>query len=661
MTTEIEILSWDASELEDAIRKHNALYWDENQPEISDQLFDLMVERLRQLHPEAAVLSELGENVGLQTGRRIEHEVPMLSLDKCYTEGELLKWFDRFEGDALVSPKIDGVAMSIRYDERGRLVLAATRGDGREGEVITENARRVQNVPDRIAYGPLEVRGEAYLPLAVFRERFAEEYANPRNLTAGGLKQKDPTRTADYGITFFAYEAVGLEAIERESERMLELKRLGFEPVPHETVGRDQAQQAFERWDQARTELDYETDGVVYKVNDATQHEELGRTAHHPRFAIAYKFQGESGFSVLRDVEWSLSRTGKINPVAIIDAIPLSGVTVRRVSLHNLGIMEKLGEGQMPRLDSKVLVTRRGGVIPHIEAVSEVGDGELVAIPAHCPSCGAPTRREDDFLVAGHEENCVARALKRLEHFSSVADIRGLGPRLLEQLFERDQVREPADIYLLQPSTIAALDRMGDKSAQNVIEAIEERRTLRFSTFLAALGIADLGTQVSRELESAYGSWESLRESSVEELQKVEGIGEITAERILSGFRQLEEVISNLLREIELRWPDASELPAEGGQLEGLSFVFTGTLESMTRSEAQELVRREGGQTPSSVSSELRYLVLGDADHERFEAGWRSSKLKKAEKLQEKGAPLEIINETRFLALVGRDESGASS
>lgn len=656
MLTEIEALSLSADELEQEIEKHNRLYWDEDAAEISDTLYDLLVERLRALRPESPLLHSLGREVP-SDAVRVTHETPMLSLEKCYSEEELHRWFDRFEGEAVVTAKIDGVAMSLRYDHRGQLVIGATRGDGEQGERITENVRRVIGVPERISFGPLEVRGEAYMPLSSFREHWAERFANPRNLAAGALKLKDPEGTGRYGIRFFAYEALGLDDIPTEVERFDRLTELGFTHVPYEVTDKAGSQAAFDAISDVRSSLDYETDGVVFRVNDSTQHETMGRTAHHPRFAIAYKFQGESGLSTLRAIEWSVSRTGKINPVAIVDAVSLSGVTVRRVSLHNLGIMETLGGGEMPRLNSTVLVTRRGGVIPHIESVVDAGD-QLVEVPSHCPSCNAPTRREDDFLVADHDVDCVTAALKRLEHFSAVADIRGLGPKVLEQLFEDEHVREPGDIYLLTKDVLLSLERTGERTANNLLSAIEERRTLRVATFLAALGIRDLGAQVARSLEEEFPTWEELYDAGVPRLTAIDGIGETIAERIREGFEQLEGLIERLRMHVTLVWPEKTEA-VEGGAFAGMAVVFTGAMERMPRKEAQALVVANGGTTPSSVTAKVRYLVIGDADHRKFVDGARSSKAKAAEALIEKGAPLEIISESAFLSMVGVESDPA--
>lgn len=652
MLTEMEILALSPDALEQEVEKHHRLYWEDDAPEIPDAMYDLMVERLREVRPDAPVLEDLGAAT-IEESIRIAHERPMLSLNKCYTEQELSRWFDRFEGQAVVSPKIDGVAMSIRYDDEGKLWLAATRGDGREGERITENARRVIGIPETIPNGPLEVRGEAYLPLDIFREKWADQFANPRNLAAGALKQKDPEGTRNYGVHFLAYEVIGLNTLDDESSRFDAISKMGFHAVPYILADKNEGQTAFEHFAESREDLNYEIDGVVFRVNDTSKHEEMGRTAHHPRYAIAYKIQGESGTSVLRAVEWSISRTGKINPVAIIDAVSLSGVTVKRVSLHNLHIMRQLGDGEYPTLSSKVLVARRGGVIPHMEAILEPGD-EAIEIPTHCPSCGAPTREEDDFLVADHAPDCVTTALKRLEHFSAVTDIRGLGPKVLEQLFEANLVREPGDIYLLTKEEICTLERTGEKSAQNLLDAIAARKELRVATFLAALGIRSLGMQVALALEEEFHQkWDELLNADVARLTAIEGIGETIAEHIQEGLEHLHSVVEHLLLHVELTWPTPAEV-VHDGPLQDKGVVFTGAMEHMKRKDAQELVRSLGGTTPSAVSKAVNYLVLGDKDYDEFAAGKLTSKAKAAQKLKNQGADIEIISESEFLALVER-------
>ncbi len=652
---ESDILAMDAAELERQVRHHNALYWVENRPEIPDETFDLLVRRLRELAPASPALDELGEERAATAGTKVRHAAPMLSLEKAYSEAEIRRFYERFGGVALASPKVDGLAVSIRYGDDGALSLAATRGSGSEGDDVTAAVRQVGDVPHHVPASGVEVRGEVYLPLSTFRARYAGAFANPRNLAAGALKQKDPTRTAAYGLRFAAYDLLGASAPTETAKRAL-LEAWGFVPVPAVPATADDAQAVYERFAAERDALDYETDGVVFKVDDVRAHDELGATAHHPRYAIAYKYQGESGITTLAGVEWSVSRTGAINPVALLEPITLSGVTVTRVSLHNLGIMEQLARmpvqvgdnlGHVLSSGAQVLVTRRGGVIPHIEAVAEPGSGNL-GVPTACPSCGARTERRDDTLTADHAPTCAVQQRRQLQHFVNTVDMQGFGPRLLEQLCDLGWVRSPADLYRLDVTRLATLDRMGEKSASNLVAAAAARRLLDPAVFVAALGIPDVGQQVARSLVAHYPDLAALRAASPEQLVEIDGIGPIVAARVVEGLALLASQLDDLLHVVRLAEPETA--PTEG-QLAGASFVFTGALDSMARSEAQARVRAAGGTTPDAVTASTDFLVLGDADHERFVGGWRSSKLKKAEQLAAKGGRLRIISESEFLAM----------
>lgn len=677
---DLPLFALDADALEAEVRRHNRLYWDNATPEISDEAYDLLVQRLRQLRPDSPVLRELGESRSdesdavaaadedalraLPSGAKVTHLAPMLSLDKCYSEDELHKWFDRFDGHALASPKVDGVAMSVRYDARGELLVGATRGSGLVGDVITDNVRHVIGVPTKIAQGPLEVRGETYLPLSTFRKRFAADFANPRNLTAGALKQKDAANTGAYGLHFFAYDGLGLDLPTEEAKRE-RLQELGFTPVPAIAATRDSGQSVFDAYSAARESDDFETDGVVFKVADVAQHATMGATSHHPRYAIAYKFQGESGFTTLEDVLWSVSRTGSINPVACLAAVSLSGVTVTRASLHNLGIIEALAGLEPGTLvvgenaaalspGARVLITRRGGVIPHVESIADAGHGRL-DIPSVCPSCGAPTRRDGDLVVADHLPTCATQAVRKLIHFVALTDMDGVGPKLLEQLFEAGTVVAPADLYALTLDDLLPLERMAKKSADNVLAAIADKRTIGLATFLAALGIEDLGPSMARKLAAAHPALDAIRSADAETLVAIDGFGEIVAQKVVDGLAAWSDGIDALLEHITLEAPAP---PAEADAslpLSGRAIVFTGKMTSMGRSDAQRAARAAGAETPSSVSKAVTHLVLGDGDYPRYEAGWRSSKLKKAEQLIEGGAALEIVSESTFRSWIGED------
>lgn len=647
----------DADQLEEAVTLHNRFYWHDNNARISDPDFDKLVEALREKRPQSPVLDAIGPaGAGIsETGDAIKvtHDTPMLSLDKCYDEETLLKWFGKFDGVVVASPKVDGVAGSIKYDEEGNLLLAATRGTGVEGELMTENARRIVDLPEKIAQGPLEVRGEAYMPLSTFNEKFAEDYSNPRNLTAGALKQKDPAKTAAYGIHFFAYDLLGVDGITSETDKLRKLGELGFTPVDGVTAKVSELQKVYDAIAADRDAYDYEMDGVVYKADDLEEQERMGHTAHHPRYAIAYKFQGESGQSTLREVHWSVSRTGAINPVGIVDPVTLSGASVTRCSLHNLAIIEKLGGEDGLRLNSRVLMMRRGGVIPHLEKVLEPGD-EPVQIPQECPGCGEPTYRDSDVLMADHSDNCRASRIKQVEHFADVMEIKGFGPKLLEQLYDAEFVTEPADFYTVTVSELCELERVGQKLAEKLVQRVAEKRKVPVERFLRSLGIEELGKHVSKILAREKDSLEGIFAMTEEELAAIHTIGEIIAHKVVVGLERNRALIDDLLEHVEVTFPEPIEIEAdENDPVAFKSFLFTGALESMSRKEAQDRVRERGGETPSSVKKDLDYLVIGDADLERFNEGWRTNKLKKAETYNDEGSEIAIVGESQFLDMLG--------
>ena len=655
-TPEFETMS--VEELEGALRYHNWKYWVENAPEITDYQYDKLVETLRERKPESPVLDAIGEaGAGLdgeshELGEKVEHRRSMLSLDKCYDDDTLNKWFEKFEGDAIVTPKIDGVAASIRYDASGRLHLAARRGNGRVGELITNNVRHVSDVPSHLPVGPLEVRGELYMPLSVFREHFAADFANPRNLTAGAIKQKVAEKTGGYMIRFMAYDLDPDGAVQpaSEQEKATLLKSYGFQPVEAIVADREDASGAYRTLLAQRDHFDYETDGVVYKADRLDEQERLGTTAHHPRYAIAYKFQGDSAESTLREVEWSVSRTGAINPVAIVDPVVLSGATVTRASLHNLGIMAKLGGEKGLTVGSRVLMMRRGGVIPHVEQVIEAGDA-LVELPAVCPSCGGSCYREEDILLAEHTTSCSATRLGGLQHFVQVIEVKGFGPKLIQQLIEADLLQDPAGFYELTVEKMLSLERVGTKTAEKLVERVAAKNELPLDRLLCALGIDELGPVVARSIAAHFQNLERLKTATEEEIATIKGVGQVIANNVVTGLADRADLIERLLQHVT---PLAVAAPAEApeGPLTGSSFLFTGTLETMKRKEAQERVRALGGATPSSVVNSLTHLVLGDGDLAKFEGGWRSSKLKKVDKLNAEDAAIEVIGETQFLAML---------
>lgn len=650
-----QLPSLSAEELERLVRYHNARYWTDNAPEIDDPTFDRLVEALRSARPTSPVLDELGEAAPARVERRfgaVEHERPMLSLDKCYDDDTLRRWQSRLRGGVTVTPKIDGVACALRYDGAGKLTLAATRGDGRVGDDVTRNAAVIDDIPVQLhedgvqaLAGPIEIRGEVYMRLSRFHERFAEQFANPRNLTAGALKQKDSSASEAYGLSFYAYDLLGVE-LETERAKNDLLRRLGV-PVP-ETLyveeGGDVAT-TFRYFADRRAELDYEIDGVVMKADETHERERLGLTAHHPRWAIAYKLQGESAATKLVEVEWSVGRSGVITPVAVVDPVYVSGVTVTRASLHNAGYLQKLGI----RLGARVEIVRRGGVIPHVERVLEA-NGAAVSRPQQCPSCRRPTQSEGDFVYCSHPADCPDVVRGRVSHFVRVIDVLGFGPKYLAALIDKGLLREPADLFRLTKDHLLSLERMGDLLASRLLSELDSRRRLTVPVFLTALGIEEVGPTVAEAVCAHFGDLVALRDATVEELGGIHGVGPSIAGSLHAALRQRAEEIDHLLEQIEVVQP--APPPATGHVLAGKSVVFTGKLAMMDRKNAQKRVREVGGKTPAGVSAELDYLVIGDEGSPLLGAGERSSKHKQAERLQEKGAQIRIITERDFVSLL---------
>ncbi len=620
------------SELEESIRYHNRLYFERQKPEISDYEFDRLVEELKTLDPHSVVLTEIpAEGANL---KKVRHDSPMLSLDKCYSQEDLQDWMEKFEGKLLVMPKIDGCATEIRYNDKGQLILAATRGDGLVGEDITPNIKTVSGIPHKISEGPLEVRGEVYMKLSVF-DKYREQFANPRNLAAGAIKQKDASKTAAYQLSFFSYDLVGTQ-LTTEEEKFKKLKSLGFSIVEWQCVAKEDAQKSYEHFLSQRSEDDFETDGVVYRANDVSEQKRLGLTAHHPRYAMAYKFQGDSGVTTLNDVEWNVARTQVITPVGLVDPVVLSGASVTRVSLHNIGLLKKLNL----RRGAKVIMMRRGGVIPNLESVSEPGNGEEIMLPSTCPSCGAPTQEEDDFLYCTNKQGCRQSKVEELIHFMKVIECDGFGQKLIEKLYDNGFVQDPSDFFKLTEENLLELERMGDVLAKKLIGNIQSRRELPVDMFLRSLGIRELAKHTSKLLVENFGSLERILAVTEEELGVIHSLGPVIAREVVSGFQEKKDLIEKLLKVVRVK-TSPSPLLSKEGILRGKKFLFTGSLLSMPRGEAEKLVVSMGGDIAASVTKDLDYLVVGDG-------GGAGSKLEKAQKLQEKGGKVRILSEEEW-------------
>lgn len=648
----------DVDALAALVKYHNHRYWDLADPEISDYDFDRLVNALKAKAPEHPVLGHMGPSAPAAPGSEVRHKHPMLSLDKCYSDEELSSWATSFLGPVVMMPKFDGIACALHYNKRGELVLAATRGDGVTGDDITANAREIADIPKKIATTvAVEVRGEIYQRLSVFAKFKAEGMANPRNLAAGAIKQKDPKKSAAYNLSFAAYDLLGTDHTTHSAE-LDALVAMGFAPIDWELVPKDRMAEAYQRMAARRPSLDYEIDGVVFKVDSIAEQERLGATAHHPRYAIAYKFQGDSGVSVLRMVEWSVARTGAITPVAIVDPVSLSGVTVTRASLHHPGFITKLGL----TVGAEVLMMRRGGVIPNVESVLKPGT-DPVEVPSACPACGAPVRWEKDFLYCTQPKTCKAVAIGLLAHYASAVDMLGFGDSILEQAYAKGFLRWPPDFYTLTATQLESLDRSGKKLAEKLLREVDKKRTLDLPTFLRALGLPELGKNVSKILAEKYKTLDAVLAVTEAEFSQVHGIGETIARTVVQGLRDAAPLITELRKHVKVVDAGAPAASAtsqgspgraadtkdtKGTALAGKSFVFTGKMATLERKAAEDLVASLGGTALDGVTKTLTYLVVGDLK----KPGEKSSKEKAAEKLIAAGAPLTILSETEFLAMI---------
>lgn len=646
------LASMDASALERAVRHHNARYWQDDAPEIDDPTFDALVERLRAVAPSSPVLQELGSApVVDRRFQQVTHTRPMLSLEKCYDDETLAKWREKIRGAVVVTPKIDGMACALRYDASGALVLAATRGDGRVGDDITENARHVVGIPHRLPArvhtgAPHEVRGEVYMALSRFRAVYAAEFANPRNLTAGALKHKESEKSASYALRFFAYDVDG-SGHPRERDKAAYLAALGF-PCPPQTVVEEDEDlaAAYRAFAAQRDDLDYETDGVVMKADSVVLQEQMGLTAHHPRYALAYKFQGESAETRLVAVLWSLGRTGVITPVAVVEPVVASGATVTRASLHHAGFLAKLGLTSKARVE----IVRRGGVIPKVERVV-AREGEPIPVVDACPSCGSPITTEGDFIYCSRPDTCRDVVMSRVGYYLKSLDIVGIGERTLSALYERGLVKTPADVYRLTHDVLVSIDRLGDKIATKILAEIDAKRRLPLATLLAALGIDEIGPTVAENITARFDTIEALRAATIEELSALHGVGASIAQALVDGLAHTAREIDDLLTVITIAPPVVVEKTDH--PLSEKSVVFTGKMKHMDRKVAQRLVKERGGKTPSSVTADLDFLVIGDDGSPLIGEGEKSTKHQAVEKLIAKGAKVRIIAESEFVKMVG--------
>jgi DNA ligase (NAD+) len=651
------------AQLRDEIRRHERLYYVLDQPEITDAEYDALMRRLQALeaaHPELAAPDSPTCRVGGKPREgfvKVAHSSRMLSLDNALNEAEL-RDFDRRVGELLggapyryvAELKMDGLSMAALY-RGGRFVQAVTRGDGLVGEDVTENARTIRSLPLSVttAMEAFEVRGEAVMNRRAFErlnaerdERSLSRFANPRNAAAGSLRVLEPQVTASRRLDYYAYFllAGGQPAMDSHWQSLDEMSRMGFKVNPHRRLcaGVDEAIGYCSHWETHREELPYEIDGVVLKVDSVEQQRALGHTAKAPRWAIAFKYPARQAVTAIEDIGVQVGRTGALTPVAILKPVEVGGVTVSRATLHNEDEIARLGLA----VGDEVVIERSGDVIPKVVRVSALGSYRRpFAMPASCPVCGGKVVREEGEAASRCiNTNCPARLKESILHFASrsVMNIDGLGEALVDQLVDRGIVHGLADLYSLTIDRVAALDRMGPKSAANLIVNIEKSRISPLPRVITALGIRFVGERTAVFLAEQFGSLDAIAAASVDQLQRAEEVGPKVAESVYHFFREAHNRdLVERLRAAGLVF--TYENPsARGGALDGLSFVLTGTLPTLSREEARSLIEAAGGKVVGSVSKNTNFVVAGAGP---------GSKLEKAERLG-----VRVIGEQDLLGML---------
>ncbi len=655
--------------LREVINYHDRKYYVENSPEISDREYDRLMRELKDLevvHPELIAPDSPTKRVGgeaLERFRTVEHKVPMLSIDNTYSADEVREFDKRVKKnlnasqiDYVVELKIDGVSVSVLY-EKGRLVYGATRGDGFRGDDITFNLRTIRSLPLTVESDTLpemfEARGEAYLPGKAFlklnkeKEKKGEElFANPRNAAAGSLKLLDSSIVAERGLDLWMYGIGYSEGgkFETQYDTLKFLKESGFR-TNHAIKKCSTIDEVIEycgEWQTKKAELDYEIDGMVIKVNSLDYQRRLGQTSKSPRWMIAYKFPAERKETVLEDIKVQVGRTGTLTPVALLKPVRLSGSTVSRATLHNRDEIER----KDIRIGDHVIIEKAGEIIPQVvESLKKKRKGgeKRFSMPAKCPVCGSKVAKiEGEVALRCENLSCPAQLKERVKHFASreAMDIEGLGEAIVTQLVDRELIKDYGDIYYLKHQDISSLERMADKSASNLMDAIEKSKDNDFNRLIYGLGIRFVGVRSAWILANRFTDLDRIVSANAGEIEAVNEIGPVMAKSIYSFFRTKEniKVLDKLKKagvNVSLRLPPRRAGKAQGSrQLEGKSFVVTGSLESFSRQEIEELIRKNGGNASSAVSRKTDYLILGK------EPGSKYGKARKS--------GVKIINEEEF-------------
>jgi DNA ligase (NAD+) len=647
--------------LREEINYHNYKYYVENNPVISDYEYDQLLKKLEQLeseYPNLITPDSPTQRVGeepLEGFVTVEHKVPMLSLANSYTYDELREFDERVkknvgEVEYVIEPKIDGTGVALLY-ENSVLVRGATRGDGTKGDDITQNLKTILSLPLKLRGNVLknvEVRGEVYMPLEGFKKYNKEQakkgeviFANPRNAAAGSLRQLDPRIVAERPLDVFIYViSYSDKALVTHEKALVVLKEAGFRtnPLTKKVTNIEKAIEYCKELEKQREKLDYEIDGAVIKVNSIGKQKELGETSKNPRWAISYKFAAKQSTTRLNDISIQVGRTGALTPVAILEPVEVGGVTVSRATLHNFDELKR----KDIKIGDWVLVERSGDVIPQvIKSITEkrTGTEKRKIIPKKCPICGTEVFREEgEVAVRCPNKLCPARLKWRVKYYASrdAMDIDHLGGSTIDKLIDEGLIDNIADLYFLKKEDILILEGFKEKSAQNLLDSIENSKKQDLSRLIYGLGIRHVGKYAAQLLASKYNSIDELAKASEEELKEIDGLGDKSAEAIATFFATDENIkLIDRLKDIGVK---TKEVRKENLPLRGKKFVFTGGLATLTRPEASDLIKQKGGIIASSVSKDIDYVVVGDKP---------GSKYDKAIKLG-----LVIISEDEFKELV---------
>ncbi|NOX08458.1 MAG: NAD-dependent DNA ligase LigA [Gammaproteobacteria bacterium] len=627
--------------LRETIRHHDNLYYMQDAPDIPDAEYDRLLRELQELeraHPDLITPDSPTQRVGgkpLENFSQVQHRLPMLSLDNAFSDEEFLDFDRRVRErlevesvDYVAEPKLDGLAISLLY-EAGVLVRAATRGDGSTGEDVTVNIRTIPSIPLSLLGCNLpniiEIRGEVYIShegfLRLNRQALEQDqkpFANPRNAAAGSLRQLDPRITATRPLEMYCYGVGYVEGdmADRHSERLDQLRAWGMRVYPG--IKRLNGQQAcldhYQWMTGQREQLPFDIDGVVYKVDRLDQQQEMGFVARAPRWAIARKFPAQEAITTVLAIDVQVGRTGAITPVARLEPVFVGGVTVTNATLHNEDEIRR----KDVRVGDTVIVRRAGDVIPEVVSVvlgqRPLDDTQAFVMPTHCPVCGSEVLRAEGEAVMRCSGGlfCGAQRKEAIKHFAArrAMDVDGLGDKIVEQLVDKGLIKTVADLYQLRIEDVAELDRMAEKSAQNLLDALEKSKQTSLPRFLFALGIREVGETSARILAQHYGRLEALMESTEEKLQVIDGIGPVMAQHIAGFFHQPHnlEVIQQL-QEAGVQWPDEEVMIEQ--PLKGKIFVLTGTLEHIKRNEAKDQLLAKGAKVSASVSKKTDYVVAG--------------------------------------------------